>query len=93
MNVSLYSLLPDTLDAQRAKELRDAQSDVRSRSPEQYHPKWDVTFWLLLLYPAGEIQRGEQEAGVSGSVSPAAWNHGDAARQGGVAAAESGEES
>lgn len=39
MNVSLYSLLPDTLDAQRAKELRDAQSDVRPSSPEQYHPR------------------------------------------------------
>lgn len=31
MNVNLYSLLPDTLDAQRAKELTDAQSEVRSR--------------------------------------------------------------
>lgn len=28
MSVNLYSLLPDTLDAQRAKELTEMQSEV-----------------------------------------------------------------
>lgn len=63
MSINLYSVLPDTLDAQHAKEQSDSHSQVRSFVA--WEPVLSAAFkltarvWFLFLCCAGKIPGGQ----------------------------------